>query len=199
MPMNQTRCIEAQNNLLRNITSAAVTDPKAHWQPGVLQWWSQSQVVKHQGLQEDEVGTQTGHRQQKDIAWQSGVRPWWEQHQQEVLVQMAIVQMVASDDFDDYMMWVAQTPNVPDTSQDDSYLAAQKLYQLVNDSRLLSQWGAHHLVSRVVEMDGDYFGSCQEMEEGLLRLVVCGHFRIAIVDVSVVPGCDCRWSSQRGW
>lgn len=85
----------------------------------------------------------------KNLPWQPAVHPWWEQHQQDLLVQIAIVHVVASDDFDDYMMWVAKTPNVPDTSKDASYLAAQKIYQLVNNSEIFGQWGAYHLVSRV--------------------------------------------------
>lgn len=85
----------------------------------------------------------------KNFPWQPAVRPWWEQHHQELLAQVAIILVVASDDFDEYVRTVAESPDVPDTSKDASYFAAQKIYQAVNDSKIYGQWGAYHLVSRV--------------------------------------------------
>lgn len=85
----------------------------------------------------------------KHFPWQPEVGPWWEQHQPELVAQIATVHLVASDDFDDYMMWAAQTPDVPDTSKDASYFAALQIYQVVNDAQIYGHWGAYHLVSRV--------------------------------------------------
>lgn len=85
----------------------------------------------------------------KNLPWKPEVHAFWDQHYQDLLLRIATVHLVASDDFDDYMEWVFKTPNVPDWSKDASYFAAQWIYKLTQDSGLTGEWGAYHLVSRV--------------------------------------------------
>lgn len=85
----------------------------------------------------------------KNMPWQPGVEQWWMLHQDELIKFITIVHKVASDDFDDYVMWVHNHPKVPDGEKHASYLAAQAVLDYVAASGVSGPWGSFHLVTRV--------------------------------------------------
>lgn len=87
--------------------------------------------------------------QNANSPWAEGVDRWWKLYRNELIRFIVIVHRTAADDFEDYLMWVRDHPNVPDNQRTPSYSAAKQILDYTDASGISGMWGTLHLVTRV--------------------------------------------------